>query len=234
MKNRVFCAIVLLLLVTSAFVTAATDTREVTMEFDRCNTIMERIERLLRRYADAVELLNRNIANHSIASNETISQEAAVLENRLENFRNRYERARGHEDKIRSDLQGISGPTCPSCTESGVKIYCRHGETMLNDIDEYLDKATDLQGKIASESNNPTDPTTKHKTFKQRRHAVDSLYQIITHCSDKAAITLCDQATINISRADSLHRAHETPSALKALDIATTLIKKASERCSGK
>jgi hypothetical protein len=198
----------------------------VQAEFDRCGAIMDRFERALRRYEDVVGALKRTTATLR-EKDGSFSREAAVLENRLEYFRNRFERARGQADKIRGDLKAVSGPTCPSCIESSVTMYCRNAETMQNDIDEYLQKATDLQGQIG------TSPSASGEKppFMVHRGTVDSSYRSIAGCDDRAATTLRDQAALTIARADSLHSRNNDADALKALDIAASLIEKAVARC---
>jgi septal ring factor EnvC (AmiA/AmiB activator) len=205
---------------------ADSDTRTVQAEFDRCSAVMERFERSLRRYEDAVGALKRSVAALRDEGG-SFSREAAALENRLEYFRNRFERTRGQADKIRGDLKNVSGPACPSCIESSVNMYCRNAETMQNDIDEYLLKAADLQGRVET----PAVAFGEKPSFGQRRSAVDSSYRSIAGCDDRAVATLRDQAALNIARADSLHSLKDAAAALKALDIAASLIGKAAARC---
>jgi hypothetical protein len=212
---------------------AAADTRVVQAEFDRCGALMERVERSLRRYEDALHGFKLAPSQPTSGSNENTSQEVAALENRLEYFHNRLERAQGQADKIRDDLKNVSGPTCPSCIESSVTLYCRNGESLQTDIDEYLSKAADLQAKMGLQ--NAGNGHSPGKGFADRRAEVDSVYHAVRGkvdgCVDRAVTTLTGQAHLTLAKADSLHSAGNTDAAEKALDIAASLLEKAVNRC---
>ncbi len=131
---------------------ALSDTRTVQAEFDRCTATMERVERSLRRFDDALERMKQNIGNHVPGKREEWSGEMTALENRIEYFRNRFERVRGQADKIRDDLKNLTGPACQSCVSSGVELYCRNSESLLTDLEEYLNKASDLEARMQGRS----------------------------------------------------------------------------------
>ncbi len=213
------------------FARADSDTRTVQAQFQRCAQAMERVERSLRRYEDEIRRLKRAGDNLAGEKRETFRKEIAALENRLEYFRNRYERATGQADKIRDDLKSVSGPTCPSCVESSVKLYCRNAENLQTDIDEYLAKAGDLRSRMGMRGAAPGESG----DFTGRYAQLDSAYQTLTAeetaCKDKAAATLLQQAGINLARADSLHAAGDETRAGKSLDIAGSLLEKAGQRC---
>ncbi len=215
------------------FTAFAGDTRTVQADFDRCAQVIERVERSIRRYEDELAALRRNASRIASDQRETVTQDLQTLENRLEYFRNRLERSRGQADKIRDDLKNVSGPACPSCVESSVNLYCRSGETLRTDVDEYLGKAADLRGRIGmSAGSSANDGATG---FEARRAAADSLYRSVNEdsktCADKAAATLLKQARINLTRSDSLHAAGDTEGADKTLGIARSLLDKAAQRC---
>jgi seryl-tRNA synthetase len=211
---------------------AESDTRTVQAEFDRCTAVMERVERSLRRYEDAIGTIKRTPTSTSSGRSESLSQEIASLENRLEYFRNRFERARGQADKIRDDLKNISGPTCPSCVESSVNLFCRSGENLQTDLDEYLGKVSDLRARMGLKDEKTI--TRAAKGFKDHRVSADSLYRALSDaCSDKAATTLLEQARLNLNKADSLHKIGDSDATLTSLGIAQSLLDKAVKRCGG-
>ncbi len=226
MKADKCCMTLALVAVILDYAFADSDTKTVQSEFDRCSALMERFERSLRRYENVVDAIKQS-AEIPRDKDGAVLREAALLENRLEYFRNRFERARGQADKIRSDLKNVRGPTCPSCVESGVNMYCRNAETISNDIEEYLQKAADLQSRISAASV----AGGKETSFMRRRSAADSSYRAVTVCDDRGAETLRNQAALALARADSLYSIKDTVSALKALDIAVSLCEKASLRC---
>jgi hypothetical protein len=216
---------------------ADSDTRSVEAEFDRCSAVIERFERSLRRYEDAVDAIKRNAAHLPPTEKDNITREAASLENRLEYFRNRFERANGQADKIRGDLKNVSGPTCPSCVVSSVNLYCRNGETMQSDIEEYLSKAADLQNRINAGQSTATgapDSVGGGAAFFRQRAGADTLLKKVQPCDNPAAITLRTQGAVNLQRADSLYGQNNPAAAGKTLDIAVSLLQKALERCEDK
>ena len=219
--NRIF----LVIAAYAVLVAADSDTRTVQAEFDRCRSVMDRLERSLRRFEDLVAQVKR------ADDDGPLQHEAAALENRLEYFRNRFERARGQADKITGDLKNVSGPTCPSCVESSVGMYCRNGETIQNSLDDYLVKAEDLLSRTGKRKAANTDSSSD---FRQRRSAIDSLYRALESCSEPAAAPLISQTAVNLSRADSLQAAGDDKAAATALDIAESLITKARRRCGSK
>jgi hypothetical protein len=211
------------------------NTRIVQAEFDRCSAMTERVERSLRRYEDAVNGLKRAPAQTSSDQSESMARDIAALENRLEYFRNRFERSQGQADKIRDDLKNVSGPTCPSCIESSVNLYCRSGESLQTDIDEYCAKAADLQAKTGPQNAGGSRGPDSGNDFAARRADVGSAYDAVRvkvdACADHAAATLAGQAHITLVRADSLRTAGDTDAAEKALGIAASLLEKSVKRC---
>ena len=189
----------------TSFTSYAADTRTVQAEFDRCRSVMERVERSIKRYEDELSVLKRGVSGTSSNLNETISQELLPLENRLEYFRNRFERSRAQADKIHDELKNVNGPTCPSCVESSVNLYCRSGETLQTNLDEFLGKTEALRNRTASKSSDLFDV---NESFEARRVVADSLYHLFSRakdtCTDKAVTTLLEQARINLAKADSL------------------------------
>ena len=210
---------------------AASDTRTVQAQYDRCAQAMDRVERSLRRYEDEIRSLKRAGNDIDKQKREAFGKEFATLENRLEYYHNRFERAKGQADKIRDDLKNVSGPTCPSCVESSVKMYCRNAESLQGGIDEYLAKADELRSRAGIR----TAPPKESGDCAVEYAALDSAYQLqnaaLSACADKAAAALVEQARVNIARADSLHEAGDKAGARQSLDIAKTLLGKAEQRC---
>ncbi len=227
MNTSIFRKGTILLLFFAVTLAADSDTRTVQAEFDRCHSVMERLERSLRRFEDAMTRIKRTI-NRLPGGNEEndLQQESATLENRLEYFRNRFERARGQADKISGDLKSVNSPTCPSCISSSVGMYCRNSETLQNSLDEYLVKTEDLLNRLNAES---TDNDASG--FATQRSATDSLHRSLSTCSVPSAVPLIRQVTVNLQRADSLQAVGKNDDARKALDIARTLAEKAAKRC---
>ncbi|MBN1756743.1 MAG: hypothetical protein JW863_00405 [Chitinispirillaceae bacterium] len=226
------CRVQVLVLFCAILVAADSDTRTVQAEFDRCHSVMERLERSLRRYEDAVGRIIRTVRRSDYTGKNHLRQEAASLENRLEYFRNRFERSRGQTDKITGDLKNVNGPTCPSCVESSVNMYCRNSETLQNSLDEHIIKADDLLNRLDSPSA-PVGSAVSGKVtdVERQRAAIDTRYRSIESCSTESAIPLIRQAGVNMQRADSLITAGNENDARKALDIAGALVEKAAERC---
>jgi len=216
---------------------ADTDARAVQAEFDRCVAQMERADRALRRLESNVDRLKRSIPAVVAKNREEFGREVGALENRLDYFRNRFDRSGGQAEKIRGDLKNISGPTCPSCVESGVNMYCRSAEMLLDEIQRSQDKADELGGRAGAAVPVVSD-TDLPGSHALRRAAFDSLdagsKTAIDGCSDKAADALRRQARASAARADSLFRIGENQPASQALGIAETLLKKAVGRCAGK
>jgi hypothetical protein len=177
-------------------------------------------------------LIKRDISRIVSGQQETSTQELQALESRLEYFNNRIERTRGQADKIRDDLKNINGPTFPSCVESSVNLYCRSGESLQTDIEEYLGKTGDLRARMGTKPD--ADVKVDTTVFKLQWTSADSLYRVLSmpdSCTDKAGLTLLAQAHINLVKADSLYAARETEKAEKTLGIARSLLDKAVQRC---
>ena len=209
---------------------AQSDVRIVQSEFDRCLSVMERIERSLKRYETSLHSLKRTVTKIKTADKDNISDKVSAHENRFEYFRNRYERIRGQADKLHDDLKS-SGPVCPSCIESSVNLFCRSNETLQNDLDDYLVKLSELQS-ITGLGN---DSKSKENSFKHRlgyiKELCKKLNKKIESCNDNAVNTLWEQARINLKRADSLYSSNETGSAVRALEISESLLQKIQLRC---
>lgn len=205
---------------------AQSDVRIVQSEFDRCLSVMERIERSLKRYETCLHSLKRTVADIKTANN--VSDKVSAHENRLEYFRNRYERIRGQADKLHDDLKG-SEAVCR--IELSVNLFCRSNETLQNDLDDYLVKLSELQSITGMGKDNET----KENGFEHRRSYLKELCKTLNEkigsCNDKAVNTLWEQAQINLNRADSLYRSNETGSAVRALDISESLLQKIQIRC---
>ncbi|MCX7726203.1 MAG: hypothetical protein N2053_05080 [Chitinispirillaceae bacterium] len=216
---------------------AESDIHTVKAEYERCLSVMERVERTIRRYEELMKSLQNKLKNFK-DENVSLSKEITSLENRLEYFRNRYERAKGQADKINSDIKEIKGPTCPSCIESAVNLYCRNTETLQNELEEYTEKALELDGKLSmsgtnNEENKPLSnrDDSKDKIYISYRTLTDSLYKALNICEDSVAEIFSLQIAKNISKADSLYNIKETSSAFKHLNIAEALINKVKKRC---
>lgn len=228
-KNiSLFLLFVFVVLKTNVF--AQSDARMVQSEFDRCMSVMERIERSLKRFENNLDLIKRSKSDKK----ENISREISTFENRLEYFRNRFERVRGQADKLRDDIES-SGPVCPSCVESSVNLFCRSNETLQNDIDNYMINLGEIQSKMGLNENNNNENVGKPISFKARRDKVETLCETLKSrveaCNEKAIKTLYKQAIINLNRADSIYNSNETNSAMKALDISESLLNKIQTRC---
>jgi len=212
---------------------AGADVRNVQAEFNRCGASMERAERSLKRYEDAVLGLKRAVSGKAFPADKSLPLEIEALENRLEYFRNRFERGRGQADKIRDDLKNLSGPVCPSCIESSVNLYCRSAEALQGDIGDCLTKAEDLRMRMGLKEDKPAQD--EAEDFEHKWAVADSLYRVLRSsgdaCADKAAATLMEQALVNFRMADSLHRTGNAAAASQAIDIAQSLLEKASKRC---
>lgn len=209
---------------------AQSDVRIVQSEFDRCLSVMERIERALKRYETSLHSLKRAISDIKTADKDNVSDKVSTHENRLEYFRNRFERIRGQADKLHDDLKN-SGPVCPSCIESSVNLFCRSNEMLQNDLDDYLVKLNELQSLIGVGKDNQTKENCFEHRFGYLKELRKNLNKKIETCNDKAVNTLWEQAQINLNRADSLYSLNETGSAAKALDISESLLQKIQLRC---
>jgi hypothetical protein len=228
-----------LLLFAGVLYAAESDTRVVQSEFDRCRGIMERVDRSIERYQDVIASLKRAIDAASPEKREGLIREMNSLENRVEYFRSRFDRAAGQADKIRSDLKAVKGGRCSSCISSSVNMYCRNAETMLTDIEEQIAKAAQFGSGLerASAQTASHGEQGKIDRFALRRSAIDSIMTLrkdaLDSCSSASGKTLWSQSTINLHKADSLHAAGSNTSE-KALDVIELLLKKALDACGSK
>ena len=216
---------------------ADSDIRIVKAEFNRCSAVIDRFERSLKQYEDDVDALKRNTEQLWSTFKDSFSREIVSFENRREYFRNRFVRVQEQADKIRDDLKDVSGYKCPSCVSSNINLYCRTGETLQNDITEYLSKVSDLHKRIILKNKSSTGlpKTSADKViYSQRRITADSVFQLVQPCDDPVAVTLRTQVVVNLKRADSLYKNTNTPSALIVLDIAESLLQKTLQRCNKK
>lgn len=237
MKVKFLLCILIVITAFSTIASADSNTRSVQSEFDRCTAVIERFERSLRRFEDAVNVLKRDPTQLPVTGKDLITREIASLENRYEYFCNRFERVRGQADKIRGDLKNLSGPICPSCVLTSVNLYCRTGETIQNDIDEYLLKAAELKNRIGIQQKLPIQTENISKgtvSFTRRRTSADSLCTIAQSCNNPAAATLYRQGVLNLQRADSLYKNNKETPAFTVLNIAVSLLQKALHRCNNK
>jgi hypothetical protein len=237
MKTYRFYRILFAIAVGSASAFADSDIRIVKAEFNRCSAVIDRFERSLMRYEDAVNALERITGQLSSAHKDIFSSEILSFENRREYFNNRFERLLGQADKIRDDLKNVSGPTCSSCISSNISMFCRTGETLQNEITEYLSNVSDLHNRIILKNKSstvPPAPSIDNAVYSQRRITADSLLHIVQSCDDPAAVTLRTQVAVNLKHADSLYGHNNKPSALTVLEIAESLLHKTLQRCNEK
>ncbi len=215
---------------------AESDTRVVQSEFDRCKGIMERVDRSIQRFQDAVASLKRSLDAASAKNREGAVREMSALESRVEYFRSRFDRAVAQADKIRNDLKSVKGGRCSSCISSSVNMYCRNAETMLTDIEEQIALAVQAEsrpGHASLKAGAGADRSAADK-FNLRRASIDSMMNIkkivLDSCSSAAGKTLWSQSKINLRKADSLH-AQGSNTSEKALDVTELLLKKALDAC---
>ncbi|MBN1130138.1 MAG: hypothetical protein JXA71_14195 [Chitinispirillaceae bacterium] len=226
----------ILMVIGCACIAQASDIRGVQSEFDRCISIMERCERTLRSFEDAAGRINRALHDLPATSVGKARDEAALLESRIDYYRNRYERARGLADKTRDDLNNVNGPTCPSCVESAVSLYCRSAETLQEDLDEYLQKAAELEMRLGRKKGGerPFSRPAYDTNAASLDSAIDHGRNMLASCQDKGVHALWRQVVRNREKADSLYACGETKRGVQALSISRTLLLKAEEKCAGK
>ena len=139
------------LVMAGASYSAESDKRVVQSEFDRCVGIMERVDRSIERFRDAITDLKRIADAASPEKRESLTREITPLESKLENFRCRLDRSTGQAEKTRCELKS-NGGRCSSCLLSSVNMNCRNAETMLTDLDDQIVKAAQLQSRWRSVS----------------------------------------------------------------------------------
>ena len=214
------------------------NTRTVQAEFDRCAAQMERVERAVREYDDALGTVRKSIAKMGSSDRNTqdlSAAELAKLESRADYFHNRIERASGQADKVRDDLKNVKGPTCPSCVLSSVNMYCRNTETLLTEIDDYKSKAMTLVAKTRQDGDVRTVRAAGADDFLVVWASIDStlrlLHEKVDSCADVSGKALWRQSRITLGRADSLNRTGDKAAARTALTISRTLMTKACKVC---
>ena len=225
--------VILLIITAAAYASAEEDTRSVQADFDRCKSTMERVDRSIQRYKDIIIRLKQL----SRTEGDSASRTGASLESRFDHFRGRFDRASGQADKIRDDLKNIKGPSCPSCVSSSVNMYCRNAETLLNDLEEHIAKAADLENRMVDRSTHKDagNPQERSESLSRRRIAIDSIIGLrklqLDSCSFPSAKALWLQCRINLHKSDSLIASKDYVAGGKTLDIAELLIRKALDVC---
>jgi hypothetical protein len=238
MHRRYIVFIGLLVLAVSSI--AENDTRTVQSDFDLCKGEMERVERSVQRFQDAIVRLKRAIDNAAVEKQEGLVNAIASFESKIEYFRGRYDRAAAQADKIRSDLKNVNGPVCPSCISSSVNLYCRNSETLLADIEEYIAKASEFESRTGNQTHASDLAGSRAKSGDAAHHrsSIDSILGLrktmLDTCSASQVKTLRSQCVINLRKADSLHNAGAFAAEEKALDIAELLLTKALHACASK
>ena len=225
-----------ILAITAFSVTAAeSDTRAVQAEFSRCESAFERVKRELSRYEETVRRIKASLdAGRTREHEGDLSQ----LESKLEYFRGRIDRATGQGSKIRDDLRNVTGPTCPSCLSSSVSVYCRAGEGLATEIEDYLSRAATLDGDLRNSSpHGARKAVSTDSAFVHRRNTITTslaLNQaILDSCSVDAGRTLLKQCRINLHAADSLRSSGAVERSERSLGLAEMLLDKAIKRCGG-
>jgi hypothetical protein len=231
------CAAVLLAAAAGA---ADSDTRSVQSEFDRCAAVMERVEREMRRYEESVKRLMRTAEETPRSVPREVTQDLGNLEGRIEYFRRRIDRAAAQADRIRGDLKGVKGPTCPSCVSSSVNLYCRNGERLLAEIGDYASRASALQGRLRSMPGGTAADTASSAgdtSFAARRglieEAIAAKGPLLDSCAVDAGRTLWAQCRTSLRAADSLHAAGSVEQSRRMLGLAGMLLEKALDKCGG-
>ncbi len=217
-----------------------TDVRALHADFDRCRGVMDRVNRSIQRYKEAIGRLKRSLDGIPKEKRDRAARESAFLESRYDNFQSRFDRAKEQADKIREDLKHIKGPRCvcsPSIS-SGINLYCRNAETMQNDIEEYLRKVSELssrigQSSLVSPANAPAAGSDGSLAY--RRSTIDSLVSqqktSLDSCAAPSGRKLWSQCRVNLHKADSLHAAGLAAEERQAIDVAELLLTKAMRVC---
>ena len=236
MNSPVKIIIVMLCLARAA---TGSDIRSVETQFDRCESTMERINREILRFEEAVERLKRLVERNRERYGD-YEKNIVKLENRVDYFRSRFDRSTGQRDKIRTDLNNVSGTTCPSCITSSVDLYCRNSETLTSELEDYFTRVSALEDRITSSTETvPDKEATAKKTVsyvsrrKQTGASIDLHKSLFDACDSGAGKLLLQQCTINLQRADSLDSAGAAEQSLTTLDLVELLLKKAVAACGG-
>jgi hypothetical protein len=211
----------------------AEDMQSVEADFDRCAGVMERTERSLREYEGAVQRLLRIVEQLPAVRRKGEKEEVNTLARRVDYFRNRLERAAGLADKTRDELRNVSGPTCPSCVISAVNLYCRHNEILRDELDEYREKASAFESRLAGEQG--AGGVAASGYYADDAASLDSSLararDVLESCGDPAAAALWRQAVLNRRKADSLADAGFTDRARKAIALSRVVLQKAVGKC---
>jgi len=214
---------------------AESDTRAVQAEFSRCESSLERVKRELSRYEETVRRIKASL---DAGRTQEVAQEFSRLESKVEHFRGRMDRAAGQGSKIRDDLRNVTGPTCPSCLSSSVSLYCRAGEGLATEVEDYLSRATALDGELRNASPHDAPKTVPtDSAFVLRRDKINasiaSSWASLDSCSVDAGRTLWQQCRINLHVADSLRLSGAVEQSERSLGLAEMLLNKAIKRCRG-
>ncbi|MDG5813836.1 hypothetical protein QA601_02005 [Chitinispirillales bacterium ANBcel5] len=211
-----------------------TDTRTVKSRFNRCENTLRRVERLFSRYQETLDRIGQVVENDSETVNR-FNNQFSRLENRVDYFQNRIERIHNQRNSLHEELQ-TQGPTCPSCVESNVHLFCRTAEMLLSDIEEYIDIASDLYSQIREYGSVfKKSPIRDQAKFKERKVEMDSLYQVFGNlknsCEDPSVNILYQQAEENLTTAQKLFHADKVGEAMENLEIFEQLFNMTLQRC---
>ncbi len=241
MKHAVCLLTVMLVVSVPPIALADSDTRTVQAEFDRCESAMERVKRDMLRFEATVDRLKRTFDGLTAAKDQEAVQALLKLENRVDYLRGRIDRSAGQRDKIRSDLKAVSGATCPSCITSSVNLYCRNGETLTREIEEYLADASALEDRVGNRHQQTARPPGKGKSAASidstRRVIAAAMAQqkpLLDSCGSDAGKTLWEQCNVNFRRADSLLATGPLAESEQAFRLVDLLLDRAAKKCSGK
>ncbi len=226
------------LVLVSALLAAESDTRTVQTQFNRCESEMDRNKRDLARFEESVGRLKR-LSERSPSANSA-SSKISSLESRIDYFRNRIDRSSGQADKIREDLKGLSGPTCPDCIASSVNMYCRVNENLSSELDRYRAQAEAIESELTAGGVPPSSETlsSTDSLFSVQRRRIEARVspsvETLDSCSSDAGKSLWNQCRINLRKADSLKTAGSVEQGLRSLNLAESLLLKALDRCGAK
>ncbi|MFP4164966.1 MAG: hypothetical protein ACLFQB_13970 [Chitinispirillaceae bacterium] len=229
--NRIFRAgLIFFLLLAGAG--ADSNTRTVKAEFSRCESTLKRVKREIGRYEEVVKEL-REVLREDRRSPDCNPLEISDLQSRLDYFQSRIERTEARAEKIREDIGGVKGPTCPSCVLSSVNLYCRHCEHLSTMVAEYHSKAASIRNRIRQSSaagGSETD-SSHTRTLESFENAVSSHQKLINKCESGAGRALFRQCRTNLRAADSLFTEGKAEDSREALDLSRMLLEKAVQKC---
>jgi chromosome segregation ATPase len=227
-------------LMLTALVSLGSDIRTAQAEFERCESTMERVRRGFTRYEETIHRLKERTEKHSSGTGAESLQKITKLENELEYIRGSIDRAAGQAVKIRSDIANIKGPTCPSCLNSSINMFCRNSERLLTEIEEHQYDVSTFEEQLRSSDRSGTiskNIVLTNDIWKKRRNSIDSLLsrhqQGLDSCTGEAGISLWKQCKINLLAADSLHQAGAAQRRDQAIKMVYILLTKVIKTCCG-